>query len=83
MGKSNLAVKDEELTNNIEVAVVDDEIAKTDVGRRVIEIEQSQTAKKEKTTKVGILYFISKIYTMQSVTSQYASSRLICPRFVT
>ena len=41
MGKSNLAVKDEELTNNIEVAVVDDEIAKTDVGRRVIEIEQS------------------------------------------
>ena len=46
MGKSNLAVKDEELTNNIEVAVAGNEVAKTDVGGRVIEIEQPQTANK-------------------------------------
>lgn len=60
MNKSNLAVKDEELTNNIELAVASNEMVKTDVGGRVIEIEKPQTAKKEKNTKIGILYFICK-----------------------
>ena len=60
MGKSNLAVKDEELTNNIEATVVDDEIAKTDVGGRVIEINANQTSAEVKNSKIAYR-FIKRI----------------------
>lgn len=60
MNKSNLAVKGDELTTDVETTATGEILEKIAETNRVIDIDNLQKEKKEKKTKVGFMYFACK-----------------------